>query len=202
MESFMPKVNFADFAQAAYDPHDDFQGYNLSKKYSSPDRSVWIAHDNSHAILSFKGTDPKNMRDVGTDILLGAEMKSLSTRFQHAEDITNILVKKYGKHKVFVTGHSLGGSQAMHVSNKFGVHAEAYNPFVQWSDAETKASYRHAVVHWNVGDPIGFGIPFIKTKQTRYHYNWHARVPSIGLSQHAITNLTTKNRRKNLFTSI
>lgn len=200
----IPNANLADFAQAAYDPKDDFEGYDLSKKYSSPDRAVWVAQDRSHAILAFRGTNPKNLRDVGTDALLGAELSGFSSRFQNAENITKQLIKDFGKEGVIVTGHSLGGSQALHVSKKYGVYAEAYNPFVQLSQAEESESFPNAVVHWNVGDPVGIGIPFIKTKKTRYHYNWDATIKPIGpfpiplaiggLAQHGISNLVSKNR--------
>lgn len=202
----IPNVNMADFAQAAYNPTDDFEGYDLSKEYSSPDRAVWVSQKKDHAIISFRGTDPKNLKDIGTDILLGSELKGLSTRFSHAENITQKLMTKFGKNKVYVTGHSLGASQALHVSQKLRVYAEVYNPFVSFTEAETNASFPNAVVHWNVGDPVGIGVPFLRTKKTNYHYNWNASIRPIGplpvplavggLSQHSIANLVSKSRRK------
>ena len=52
----------------------------------------------------------------------------LSGRFKGAEKAYRNTAKKYGKENVQVTGHSLGGSQAVHVGMKYGVQGTAFEP--------------------------------------------------------------------------
>jgi len=52
----------------------------------------------------------------------------LSGRFRGAEKAYRNTAKKYGKENVQVTGHSLGGSQAVHVGRKYGVEGTAFEP--------------------------------------------------------------------------
>lgn len=202
-------IPFANMSHSAYNPKDDYEGYTLHKGYSSPDRAVYVRDDGSHVVIAFRGTElhqgkHKAFRDIGTDILAGLGLESVSSRFKHAEDITKTLIQKYGKDRVFVTGHSLGGAQAMHVSNKYGVHAEVYNPFINVFDVESHRSFPNTVVHYNVGDPVAVGTPFIKTKKTYYHLNTNPKVPSVGLpmpfgvsgiNQHSIDNLITPHSK-------
>lgn len=203
-------IPFANMSHSAYNPKDDYEGYTLHKGYSSPDRAVYVKDDGSHVVIAFRGTElhqgkHKALRDIGTDILAGLGLESVSSRFKHAEQITETLIKKYGKDKVYVTGHSLGGAQAMHVSNKYGVHAEVYNPFINVFDVESHRNFPHAVVHYNVGDPVAVGTPFIHTKKTYYHLNTNPKIPSLplpvpfavsGLNQHSIDNLLTPHSKK------
>lgn len=202
-------IPFANMSHSAYNPKNDYEGYTLHKGYSSPDRAVYVKDDGSHVVIAFRGTElhqgkHKALRDIGTDILAGLGFESVSSRFKHAEDITKTLIKKYGKDRVYVTGHSLGGAQAMHVSNKYGVHAEVYNPFINVFDVESHRNFPHTVVHYNVGDPVAVGTPFIHTKKTYYHLNTNPKIPSLpfpvpfavsGLNQHSIDNLLTPHSK-------
>jgi len=52
----------------------------------------------------------------------------LSGRFRGAEKAYRNTAKKYGKDNVQVTGHSLGGSQAVQVGRKYGVEGIAFEP--------------------------------------------------------------------------
>lgn len=193
-------IPFADMSVNSYKSGNarEIQNYKIDTELTTGDRVVYVSNDGSHAVVAFRGTNPKNWRDITTDALLGANAKDLSNRFWNAERVTSAAINKYGKGNVYATGHSLGGSQAMHVSQKYGIHAEAYNPFVSLEDAFEGADYSHSVVHYNAGDPIGFGIPFVTTKHTYYHYNWEAGaypfpIPFAisGIKQHGISNLTS-----------
>jgi hypothetical protein len=63
----------------------------------------------------------------------------LSGRFRGAEKVYRQAAKKYGKEHVQVTGHSLGGSQAVHVGRKYGVGGTAFEPGTAVSGAFRRA---------------------------------------------------------------
>jgi hypothetical protein len=73
----------------------------------------------------------------------------------------------------------------MHVSNKFGIHGEVYNPHVSWNDALTHKNYFHTVVHVNKTDPVSAFYPFITAEKFDSRYNKNAK-PFLG--QHGIEN--------------
>ena len=60
----------------------------------------------------------------------------LNGRFRGAVQVYNQTKKKYGKNNVEITGHSLGGSQAMYIGRRYGLkgkdclNAVAYRPSV------------------------------------------------------------------------
>lgn len=101
-------------------------GYAVDTDLSGPNRTVFT--QNGKAVVSFRGTDVLNWKDVSADVMLALGVETFSNRFQESLDITNKAIVKYGKDNVSVTGHSLGGTQALYVNSKTGVKAVAFNP--------------------------------------------------------------------------
>lgn len=147
-------INFAQLSKASYEKNPNIYGYTHLKEYSSPDRTVWRHNNTGHVVVAFRGTNTKNWRDVTSDALLALGQQGLSHRFYNAKQVTEALIKKYGKENVSVTGHSLGGSEALYVSRKYGVNAHVFNPHVSWDEALTHANYKHAHLYFNKTDPV------------------------------------------------
>ena len=186
-------IPFAEMSDASYHPGTTINDYIIDKNESTIDRTVYVHKSGKHAVIAFRGTDPKNWRDVTTDALMGLDQKKWSHRFWNAEQVTKRVIAKYGQKNVYATGHSLGGSQALHVSNKYGIHAEAYNPFISYGEFHFEHEFHYGVIHYNVSDPIAAGVPFIKTKKTYYHFNpksWP------GFGQHGIGNIVEQSKRE------
>jgi hypothetical protein len=171
------EINFANLAQHAYKEGKDREvsGYNILPEFTTPDKVTYQHKATGHVVVAFRGTDPdswkgglqsKSFRDLSTDLLLGVTGSgATSHRFHTAETLTGAVVKKFGKQNVSVTGHSLGGSQAMHVSRKFDLHGHVYNPHTTWSQALTGAYFPQLTLHQNVTDPISsfhYGATFGK----------------------------------------
>lgn len=186
-------IPFAEMANASYHPGTNINDYVIDKSESTVDRTVYVHNNGKHAVIAFRGTDPKNWRDVTTDALLGLEQKTRSHRFWNAEQVTKRVIQKYGKNNVYATGHSLGGSEALHVSNKFGIHAEAYNPFITFGEYQIENAFDQSVIHYNVSDPVAAGVPFVHTKKTYYHYNTKSWP---GFGQHSISNIVEQSKRE------
>lgn len=124
-------VNKAVFAHAAYDP-DSYDpaktGYLVDKEASGPNHTTFYNPVNKKAVVSYRGTDVKNTSDLLADGFIFAGAESLSARFREAERTANAVTQKYGSANVSVTGHSLGGAQALYVNRRLGLEADAYNP--------------------------------------------------------------------------
>lgn len=132
--------NLADFARGAYHPEMVLDGYEKDTELSGPDRTLYYNKKTKKAILAFRGTDTDNhmKRDVLTDLGLGLGLESHLNRFKHSMDVTERAIAKYGKDNLQVTGHSLGGSQALYVGQHLGVKGAAYNPYTHfWRNPTT-----------------------------------------------------------------
>lgn len=176
-------INFAQLSATAYEKNKELYGYTVLPEYSSSDRTVWKHNDSGHVVIAFRGTDPKNLKDLSTDALLASGAQSLSYRFYNAAKVTKAVIDKYGKTNVSVTGHSLGGSQALYVSRKYGVNAHAFNPHVAYEEAFTATNYKDAHLYMNSTDPVpAFArAAYFKSKDVRNNpHAWYT------LPQHPI----------------
>ena len=85
--------------------------------YSSESLKRGVAHwkhEDGHSVISVKGTDPKNMMDLTSDIHLAVGRLSGDAQLKHRRhDIKKIYSKTEGDK--YLTGHSLGGSIASKV---------------------------------------------------------------------------------------
>lgn len=155
-------------------------GYTIDKQLSSPDRTAYVDPE-GNVTLAFRGTNLKDpstrFRDIGTDLLLTMGLQGVSSRFKHATQATDSAIAKYGRDKVRVTGHSLGGAESLYVSNKRGVSATALNPGVSPIDAMRNRTYTKARSYTTFTDPIsmlsrkvkGLKTTIVKQKSSNPH---------------------------------
>lgn len=191
------KIDFALLSKKSYGnsiKEREVEGFDILPEHTSPDRTVYRHRATGKTIIAFRGTDAhdwsggihsKGFRDLTTDAILAAGEQERSHRFQNSENATARLVKQYGRSNVIATGHSLGGSQALHVSNKFGIHAEVYNPHVDWESSVTHANYFNAALHVNRTDPVAAFYGGASFQSVDVRYNKKAK-PFLG--QHGIDN--------------
>lgn len=115
-------------ANSIYKPQTDGQdtpeGYTKDRELSNR-RSKVYEDTNNNVWLVFRGTDPTNMNDIVSDVHIGAGMEEESDRFRESEEHFLKVKEKYGDRKIYVTGHSLGGSLAHYVGLRHE-NAETY----------------------------------------------------------------------------
>lgn len=95
----------------------------------SNDVGVVLRRDDNSAILAYRGTDPTNIYDLNADAQLATGLDRLlpfQTRLQRAEDLYNSVKNVYPN--VELTGHSLGGYLADHISRENNEKAVIFNP--------------------------------------------------------------------------
>lgn len=105
------------------------RGYIVDKSLSSKDFTTYYNPKTGKASIRYRETDPTNWRDLTTDALVAVGLQGVGSRFKRAEKVYDRAAEKYGgKQNVNVYGHSLGGTQALHVNQTRGAQATAYNP--------------------------------------------------------------------------
>jgi predicted esterase YcpF (UPF0227 family) len=136
---------------------------------------VFYHPETQKAVVAFRGTNPKNLKDLGTDALIALGMGHFGSRFKNAKDATDQTIAKYGKGNVSLTGHSLGGSQALFVNSKTGLETHAFNPGVSpLEKSPIKAVYDKVVsalfkkkttsnahIYTTNHDPVSAAAPYI-----------------------------------------
>lgn len=151
----MDTYNLADFAKASYQ-RSPVKGFLVDTELSGPDRTVY--HDKKTAIVAFKGTTPTSGRDISVDAALWGGFQSQTNRFRKSLDVTKKAMEKYGKENVTVTGHSLGGSQAIYVHHKTGIKGSAYSPYIDLTEYRRHGELGDNFhIHMVAGDPVSLG---------------------------------------------
>ena len=136
---------YAVLSKAAYDVYygdvdlanKELEAYGLPYKIDeehSDRNSVTIVKPDGSAVISYRGTDFTNVADLLADfqILMGVhsnplmQQQNAMNRFEDASVKYEKVEAKHGQPKL--TGHSLGGAQALHVARKYGGDAVVFNP--------------------------------------------------------------------------
>lgn len=171
---------YALMSQKAYKREKDrqIQGYEIDEELSSDDRTVYKHRDSNEVVISYRGTDlmtqverkpqksikdiwySRGFRDIGADVSLVTYNPEYNHRFYNAKKTAQQAIKKYGKENVSVTGHSLGGSQAMYVSNEEGLPAVVHNPFIHPIDIALQTKFENVTIRHNMGDPVSSLSPW------------------------------------------
>ena len=103
--------------------------YTLDKELSN-DLGVVLKNNNDNsAILAYRGTDPNNIYDLNADAQLATGLDNLipfQTRLSRANDMYVATKNVYPN--LELTGHSLGGYLAEHVSRTNNEKAVVFNP--------------------------------------------------------------------------
>lgn len=182
--------NYARLSSGAYgEGKEEIEGYDIDKDLSNRNRTVYVDKDTGKAVVSFRGTklNSKNkLGDLGADAMIALGLQKHSSRFKNAKKVTKQAIDKYGKDNVVLTGHSLGGSQALHANRVYDVPTFVYNPGVGLGDVtesmKGKAVKNKATIFTTGYDPISMLSPLVSKSRTIY------RVGKKKLNPHSLKN--------------
>ena len=138
-------IEYAKFSTYAYITNDmrsvqdilDAEHPDWNCLHNGSDHSAFYNKVTRRAVYVAKGTDPKNMNDLNSDLKLTFKpikkwneiprfKESLGQYIRWKQFVSDV----YGINEVDVTGHSLGGSVALYLSDETGAHATVFNPGV------------------------------------------------------------------------
>lgn len=120
-----------DLAQASYGSvkhHENLinAGYTLDTSLGNDRNKVYVGAND--VLLGYRGTDPKSIGDLKSDFSIVTNRYQEDPAFKDAESFYQMVKAKHNKN-IVVSGHSLGGTKAIHVAKKFGVQdSYAFNP--------------------------------------------------------------------------
>lgn len=103
--------------------------YTVEPSLSSDNYVTFTDTRTGKGVVAYRGTSWSNSKDLATDaaIFFGAE--DYTKRFRDAVKVAKEASSFYGGNaNVNVTGHSLGGSQAMEVTKQTGIESHSFNP--------------------------------------------------------------------------
>lgn len=107
------------------------QGYTYLPAYSDTNVGVWYSPSARRYVISFRGTDFTNIRDLLNDvgIIFGKSkyLPRVKTGVQIARKIVEKILKDNNKDTIEVTGHSLGGKVGLNVSIGMELNAYLFN---------------------------------------------------------------------------
>lgn len=114
------------------------QGYHKDNDLSNEHYATfarakdWQGSGAGHAIVAYRGTDLSKhlVGDLVADLGIIAGYSSDLSRFKRATETAKAAADKYGKDNVTLTGHSLGGSQALDASFNSSLPTVVFNPGV------------------------------------------------------------------------
>ena len=100
--------------------------YEVLESYHASSNCKAILYRNGDEyIVSFFGTDFRNLKDIGTNVTMVAGKSP--KQFKDAENFVGEMINKYNipQNKLTAIGNSEGGSEAIHIKGVFGIK-EAY----------------------------------------------------------------------------
>jgi hypothetical protein len=103
----------------------ELRSFQLDKKLSTPENSVYYNLMTREVVVSFRGTS--NLKDGKDDFMILIGKESLSRRYKQSLLLMEKVIKKYDNFHVVSTGHSLGGGISSFVSNHFGIESHNFN---------------------------------------------------------------------------
>lgn len=173
-----------EFANAGYNKPKTVGSYEMDNDFYSQNASVYYNPKTKKAVVSYSGTrlisdpnvatptlfrNPFNT-DIGTDLLLMLGIShvhptirkytGIGNRYNEALNLTNAVIRKYGKQNVTVVGHSLGGALTMHASEILDVPGIAINPGLPTVSAwmHKGHKYNKVTAYYDPLDPISQGV--------------------------------------------
>lgn len=172
----------ARFSQAAYDPyshHNKIPGWIIDHRVSDRNKTVFSHVYGPEAVVAYRGTDMHNVSDLLADGFVTVGQELLSGRFQRASNTARMANVLYGKNNVTLTGHSLGGAEALFASRRTGNKTAAFNPGAAFADVRQgladiamapffPENRSNATIYTTGVDPISLGSLFGPEKKVLY----------------------------------
>ena len=117
-------------AQKELGKYSQTKDYRIVPEFTNKNATT-IKDPNGNFIISYRGTDLKNPSDIFADfeIAFGRDKIPiyLNDRFDSANKLYNQVKSQSGDNKVILTGHSLGGAQAIYVGLKNDTESYSFN---------------------------------------------------------------------------
>lgn len=115
---------YSKLANEAYkrtDAADTIDGFTKDNTFSQINAVIYTNMNNRSIVMAIRGTDPKNISDLATDLSVATGTLKASKRYRDISELFNKVYAKYGKYigksllayKYIIAGHSMGSSLSL-----------------------------------------------------------------------------------------
>ena len=176
--------------QAYKDPSErkDVAGYSYVPEDSDGNIALYKRARDGQAVMAIRGTIPTKVKDLVDDLAIIVGTEDKTNRFQGSLDKFDELKQKHPK--LWVAGHSLGGTQALNIGEKRNTEVFAFNPgFNAFSDDHGNENHPKTTLLLVNGDPLS------NTIMTRKLNDKTKVLPSVSinpLKNHSLDNFTAE----------
>ena len=137
--------------------------FHFDRELSGENAAVLVNPKTKEVFTSYRGTNPKKLGDLGTDVAIVAGVERAAPRFRNAKKLQQKVHTKYGSGWRKTTGgHSLGGGQSIYVAEKFGIEGFHYDPAISITQALKKSKGSLQKIFKTTLDPVSFASPLAR----------------------------------------
>ena len=146
-DNFNGKSIHENLRKSQYDYIGDLKDFEMDDELSTKDDLVLHNAKTGETVISYRGTtdDPVGKpKNFVQDWLVNGQIAGGSThtsRAKTAEKQADLVIKKYGKQNLAVTGHSQGGGISYHIATKYDLEGHHYNPAINHSNVAQAGKY-------------------------------------------------------------
>ena len=137
--------------------------YRIDNQLSSESVSVYVDALGNEVVMAFRGT--VNLSDIATDLAIATGTESRTARFKSADELFEKVKACYPSDEIICTGHSLGGSLAVHVAEKYHVKSFVYNPAISPAQLIAPESGNETTIYRTAVDPVSIGATIPATRE-------------------------------------
>lgn len=113
--------------------------------------TTYKSNETNEVIIAVRGTDVKNINDLLTDLAVIGSISKFTPRQAVIDRVVSDAISRYGRDKITLVGHSLGGRIAINAANKFGLKAYVFNTATSPLDFLTKSNKNITDISTNTG---------------------------------------------------
>jgi hypothetical protein len=186
----------------------ELKDFRVVSKLTDSNSTVLHNPKTGEVHIAYRGTDPTNVGDIGTDgaILVGAE--ELTKRLRAAERKVFQVQYELGEVMRFLTvsGHSLGGNQSLHVAEMFNLIGYHYNPAVSFRQVfqdiigAWRRNTSRQTIYRTIGDAVSLNSVFSVNRRVVHVRNAEGMESALGSHKTDHFHATPVSKEKEHFT--